>query len=323
MALSAAAAAAVALAVLLPACQNSSSGPEPWTMSEVHAEIGLVGGHQTLACDACHGPASLEAVGVACEGCHLDLFAATTDPDHQAAGYATACAECHTSRAWQPASIDHAAFGFPLEGAHARIRCSLCHQGGASGPLATDCWSCHEEDYRDAAEPDHAALEFATACQECHTNEAWTPALFDHQTTAFPLVGAHRGPPCLSCHTDGYAGTPTACIDCHRGDEPADHFGPDCTACHTASAWKPSTFDHEPRFPLARGNHRKYRNTCGSCHLNAGDYASYTCTDCHDNEHQRSKMDREHDDVRNYRYESAACYECHPRGSKDDADGDD
>ena len=31
-------------------------------------------------------------------------------------------------------------------------------------------------------------------------------------------------------------------------------------------------------------------------------------------------MDREHDEVRRYQYESSACYECHPHGSEADAE---
>ena len=111
----------------------------------------------------------------ACEDCHLDVFATTTEPDHEAEGYATACADCHSSKAWRPATIDHAAFGFPLEGAHVRIRCSACHGEGAYDSLEPQCWSCHEEDYGAAVEPDHSALEFPTECQECHTAEAWAP----------------------------------------------------------------------------------------------------------------------------------------------------
>lgn len=94
-----------------------------------------------------------------------------------------------------------------------------------------------------------------------------------------------------------------------------------CTKCHTSAGWSPSTFDHEPLFPLVRGSHRRYRNACASCHLAPADYEQFTCTDCHDGEHRQSRMDREHAEVQGYRYESAACYECHPRGSKEDAEG--
>ena len=36
------------------------------------------------------------------------------------------------------------------------------------------------------------------------------------------------------------------------------------------------------------------------------------CTECH--EHSRNNTNNEHNDVPNYRYESQACFDCHPKG---------
>lgn len=72
--------------------------------------------------------------------------------------------------------------------------------------------------------------------------------------------------------------------------------------------------------PIQRGNHSKYEEECGACHQNTSDYAIFTCTQCHDGEHERDDMDDEHDDVNDYRYNSLACFECHPRGDEDDAE---
>lgn len=308
----------IAASLALSACQGKTN-PQQWTVEERHQEVGLAKGHQQLQCSDCHAPGSFKGVVPACEFCHLDDFDTTTAPDHREAGYSTVCASCHLPAAWQPARLDHERFGFALEGAHAQLACAGCHTGGQFTTLPTACVDCHRPAYA-AAQPDHQVLEFSTSCEDCHGQAAWRPALFDHQATGSALLGAHANAACLGCHADNhFAGTPGDCLSCHRQDEPADHFGPDCAACHTSAAWKPSTFDHEGAFPLQRGEHRRYRADCAACHLAAGEYQAFTCTDCHDGTHSQARMDRAHrEEVRDYRYESAACYQCHPQGRKED-----
>jgi hypothetical protein len=377
--------------VLVTACQDTKPNSVIWTLNEVHADVGLLGGHQAVACTGCHGQAALKAIPGECEDCHLSEYDQVTNPNHREAGYPTRCVECHTSIAWRPTSFDHDAFDFSLEGAHAAVVCAGCHPATEPpGKLPTDCYSCHEPDYGSAtpdhallglgtdcetchtsvdwrssfdhndtafpligahvttdcllchavdgvalvdvpidcyscheadyssAEPNHVELAFGTACQDCHSSVDWRSDSFNHDATNFPLRGAHFDVDCLSCHADGFVNTPTQCVSCHANDEPKDHFGPDCAACHTDAAWTPSTFDHELLFPIQRGNHRKYENDCAACHLEMNDYSIFTCTNCHDGEHERNDMDDEHDDVNDYRYDSLACFECHPRGDEDD-----
>ncbi|MCB1037161.1 MAG: cytochrome C, partial [Acidobacteria bacterium] len=57
-----------------------------------------------------------------------------------------------------------------------------------------------------------------TTCESCHSENAWQPANFNHNQTAFPLTGAHRTLDCQSCHAGGYSGTPTDCFSCHQDD---------------------------------------------------------------------------------------------------------
>ena len=54
----------------------------------------------------------------------------------------------------------------------------------------TDCFSCHQTDFSGATNPSHSG--FPHSCQDCHNVSAWQPANFDHNTTGFPLNGAHR-----------------------------------------------------------------------------------------------------------------------------------
>jgi len=310
--------------VALTACQDTSPTPSTWTVGELHDSVGLTGGHQHLECADCHEGSTLKPVSSPCEDCHLELRDTVTDPNHLERAFSTRCVECHTSEAWRPAFFDHDSLGFALRGAHARLICADCHPVGQTySGLPTDCYSCHTPDY-EGARPDHLSLEFGQQCQDCHTVFDWRSDVFDHEQTQFALRGAHVGLACVTCHAEGYSETSTDCIGCHATDEPRDHFGPDCSVCHTDSAWTPSTFDHEPSFPLQRGNHRDYRDDCVACHSDFSDYEVFTCTDCHDGEHERRETDDDHDDVPDYRYESEACYDCHPRGEEDDAEeGDD
>ena len=317
--------AALLVAGIVTGCQDTSPNPATWTVGELHVDVGLAGGHQSLDCAGCHGEGSLNPALAACEDCHLESYEQVTDPNHVERGFPTQCAECHTSMAWRPARFDHEAFGFVLLGAHADLVCAACHPAGqAYSGLPTDCFGCHEADFDDAADPDHEALQLSHECTDCHDTRDWSPATFNHDLTTFALRGAHVEVTCVTCHAEGFSGTATDCIACHAEDEPRDHFGPDCSACHTDAAWEPSTFDHEPSFPLQRGNHRDYRNDCAACHTDLADYEVFTCTNCHDGEHERRETDDDHDDVSDYRYDSIACYDCHPRGDEDDAeDGDD
>jgi nitrate/TMAO reductase-like tetraheme cytochrome c subunit len=137
--------------------------------------------------------------------------------------------------------------------------------------------------------PNHAASGFPTTCETCHTPTAWTPATFDHGTTRFPLVGAHRTVTCVGCHSDGvYRGKTMVCSGCHlpkfnattKPNHVTSGFPNTCETCHTATAWTPATFNHATtRFPLT-GLHAAV--TCTGCHGD-GVFKGKTmvCSGCH------------------------------------------
>lgn len=162
--------------------------------------------------------------------------------------------------------------------------------GGVYLDTPTDCVGCHREDFASVVEPIHVEPSFSTNCLECHTEIAWQPSAFDHNTnTGFLLNGAHTNTTCISCHTDGvYLDTPTNCIDCHkeeynRADDP-NHavlaLPTDCLRCHTELAWQPAEFDHS-QFDFALGG-AHLTTTCISCHT-SGVYIDTptNCIDCH------------------------------------------
>ncbi|MEW6743408.1 MAG: hypothetical protein AB1486_11680 [Planctomycetota bacterium] len=290
---------------------------EPIGMVGQHARtrFPLSGVHLAVACDRCHLQARLgdfEGAPIECDACHQSDLARAVDPDHAANGWTSDCQRCHVPIAWEEAHFSHTTF--PLTGAHAALACTACHVSGFAG-TPRDCYACHETDYARTRDPDHVAAGFPTSCEQCHNTSAWTPATFPH--TKFPLTGAHTSLDCSACHASGYTGTPSDCYSCHASDytgaRDPDHvangFPTTCEQCHTTSAWRPSTFDHEAFFPIESGPHSGL--DCRSCHT-TGSFASFSCIDCH--EHRKDKMDDEHSDVDGYRYDSNACYDCHPRG---------
>ncbi len=284
----------------------------------------LTGAHGTVSCDACHtdgfGPLPTE-----CIACHATTYENTTDPDHQGYRFSTSCGECHGTGTWLSTTWDHgAASGFILSGAHRAADCSACHGTTPELSPPVECFDCHESNYDGTTDPDHAAAGIPTDCAACHTDQAWSPAVFDHDATNFPLAGAHGSLECAACHAAGYQGTPTDCFACHEsnysGTTDPNHaaagFGTDCTACHNTTRWDQTTWNHDADFfPIYSGEHRGKWNTCDECHTDPTDFGVFSCIDCH--EHSRSNTDDEHNEVRNYVYQSGACLDCHPTGRGD------
>ena len=291
-----------------------------WSPAEFdHAltEFPLTGAHTDLECALCHVD-SYTGTSPECWSCHEDDYNEAADPDHVANAFSTICSECHGVGHWSPAEFDHALTEFPLTGAHTDLECALCHVDGYTGTLP-ECWSCHEDDYNEAADPDHVANAFSTICSECHGVGHWSPAEFDHALTEFPLTGAHTDLECALCHVDGqFAGTPSDCFFCHAEDyeeaEDPDHAGAgfptSCAQCHATTDWEDASFNHDSAyFRIYSGEHRNEWDSCSDCHTDSNDYSVFSCIDCH--EHRQSVMDNRHHNVPGYVYESSACYDCH------------
>jgi hypothetical protein len=290
----------------------------------------LSGAHATVDCEGCHplaAPGALTYVNTAteCEACHMDDYAATTDPDHRAVGFPTDCASCHDEVTWSRARFDHGVTGFALTGAHAPLPCERCHVGGVFTGLSPECVSCHQADYDGTGDPAHAAAGFSTQCAQCHNTTSWDDAFFNHNGTAFPLTGAHVPLSCNSCHGGGvYNGLPSECVSCHQDDyngaadppHTASSFPTDCTQCHNTTRWEGARFDHAAYFPIYSGTHAGKWDTCADCHTNAASYADFSCLGCHPHSDQQ-KTDGDHQGENGYAYNSAACYNCHPRGTQE------
>jgi hypothetical protein len=272
----------------------------------------LDGAHAHVPCLTCHPGHVPSGTPSGCYDCHRADFESAAF-DHSLVGSSTSCAACHSTAGWSPATFDHSLFNFPLTGLHASVACASCHIGGIWAGQPTDCKACHWTRRQD----DPWNLVLGDSCAGCHTTAGWAGAPFDHLArTGFPLEGAHAQVPCLTCHPGhNPSATPGGCNDCHADRAlSAGHpsFAILCADCHTVAAWSPSTFDHEPAFPIASGRHSG--NACTACH-SGSTFSDFTCvTSCH----RQAQTNEQHGEVSGYVYASAECYRCHPRGSGGD-----
>ncbi|HFA47734.1 MAG TPA: hypothetical protein ENJ95_01805 [Bacteroidetes bacterium] len=311
---------------------------ENWLVDEItelHRDNGfpLLGNHAAAACTDCHFSETrlrFDRIGNDCTNCHLEDFMATSSPDHQAAGYSTECTDCHDlagpSWLFTPGAANHTFF--PLTKGHEISDCNACHTNGTFSGTPTDCFACHETDFRASTAPDHEAGGFPTDCTVCHTTDpGWSPAGFAQHDDFFPLTEGHQINDCSACHAGGvFENTPTDCFACHETDfqntNDPDHeaagFPTDCNLCHTTEpGWDAGDFkQHDDLyFPIFSGKHKNEWNECNECHTMPGDFMSFSCIDCHEHDDANDLAD-EHDDVSGYSYSSQACYTCHPKGEE-------
>jgi hypothetical protein len=257
----------------------------------------LDGSHTTLDCLACHpmqpsGGLRFVNTRMECEACHLDAFMRTTEPNHVALKFDRDCSTCHGTTTWNAVrfdQFDHTATGFPLVGAHRGVGCAQCHTGGGFAGVATDCLTCHRQDYESTRAPDHLAGGFPTDCQQCHGSQGWSSAEFDHGMTGFSLTVSHGGLTCERCHGSGtQAAIEATCISCHRTDydgapnHRSSNFELTCEECHNTVDWRDAVFSHD-LFPFVGGHSGL---GCDQCHT-TGVFASIPadCQSCHQSDY--------------------------------------
>ncbi|MCB9899581.1 MAG: hypothetical protein H6825_16360 [Planctomycetes bacterium] len=176
-----------------------------------HASWPLTGAHSAVDCAQCHVGGVYIGTPTDCIQCHQSDYDSTSDPNHAAAGFPTDCETCHTTSTWQGAVFSHSSW--PLTGAHVSTDCTQCHVGGVYGGTPTDCIACHQSDYDNTNDPDHAAAGFPVDCLACHSTSHWSGATFQHD---FPITtGKHKGFDCIDCHTSPSNFVQFSCIDCH------------------------------------------------------------------------------------------------------------
>jgi hypothetical protein len=304
-------------------CQtcHTTAAWQPSSWNHANTGFALTGAHATAVCTSCHANGQWAGLPQDCYSCHTANYNSAADPPHATLNFPHDCTQCHTTASWGGGTFDHTSTGFALTGAHATVACTSCHANGQWVGLPQDCYGCHAFNYNAAANPPHAASGFPTACQTCHTTAAWQPSSWSHTSTGFALTGVHATVVCTSCHVNGqWAGLPQDCYSCHASNynattnpqHAAAHFPTTCQTCHTTAAWSPSTWNHDPLFPINSGAHQSVWTSCATCHLNPNDYSLFECINCHT--HNQAQTNSQHSEVAGYQYLSTACYGCHPNG---------
>jgi len=302
--------------------------PARFTIEDhVRTRYPLAGGHQAVPCLECH-PADSTLQKTAwrhpphvfkadptrlayrardlkdCRTCHADPHGGQFrggEPGRPV----RACSDCHRVESFHGLQFDHGRDTmFPLRGKHARSACAACHPTrGERGEMITAvyrgtpsaCDGCHTD-----AHLGQFASAGATACADCHTEDAFAPASrFDHGRARFVLTGAHAKAKCTSCHRSVsvladrppavlYRPLPVACADCHEDPHGgAFRLAGDalsCETCHITAAWERVGFDHDRtgfRLGIAHAD-----VACAMCHP-AGQTAapSRACVGCHADPH--------------------------------------
>jgi hypothetical protein len=318
----------VGLSVFCSECHTTMSGWKPATFTEHDGGFFPIysGEHngEWNSCADCHAnPADYSLF--TCIDCHEHNQADMDDEHEDIGGYAynnIACYECHPTGSAE-GGFDHNLSAFPLTGAHLTTACADCHSDGYVG-TPTICFECHLQDFNQTTNPNHNEIGLDNVCELCHTTApGWKPASFPVHNEYYPLNGAHGriASDCFACHEGSYVNSPNTCFQCHSEDynqttDPPHaeaQFSTECQTCHTEDAWIPSTFEHDIQyFPIYSGTHNNEWTSCNECHTIPGNYALFSCIDCHD--HNQADMDREHQGIGGYSYNSMACFECHPDG---------
>jgi hypothetical protein len=273
----------------------------------------LDGRHRDLPCESCHRQGVYKGTPTKCFDCHWTR----RQDDRYRLQIGAQCEQCHRTASWTAVRWDHGAMtGTALSAPHRSLSCQSCHSNNAFRAAQTTCVSCHQRDYQSTSTPNHVAAGFPTTCESCHrpSDPSFRGAGVNH-LAVFALVGVHAQQTCARCHGNGvYQGTAKTCVGCHldaynrtaNPNHAAASFPTTCDSCHRNSdtSWTQGTFNH--RFPVTSGPHRV---ACTQCHT-GGNFQTFNCLNCH----QRTETDGHHRSTPGYRYDSLACYSCHPNG---------
>jgi len=235
-----------------------------------------------------------------CVKCHSD--------QHEGK-YGLDCAQCHSENSFISLKkmnfFNHDLTDFHLSGKHLQVDCKECHKGRYSKAIEfTSCNNCHEDYHRGEFKRD----DISPDCNACHSlEEGFEYSLFtldDHQTTSFPLQGAHTATPCFACHVSEeedrwtFVDLGSECNECHEdmhlGSLDETYFKGNsykCTVCHTNEAWSSLNFDHDLTNWRLEGKHTSV--DCKDCHFPDDkseklifEELDGNCASCHENVHE-------------------------------------
>lgn len=288
----------------------------------------LKGKHSEVSCIECHKVGTKNdkkfqffsnVVHTNCTSCHKD-------PHENRFGQN--CTKCHNEWSWKAnpsiqQGFDHNKTAFPLIGLHQNVSCKSCHKGSLTDPLRHQkCLECHQ-DYHNGEfnKPNQPAID----CKSCHeVTQPFSFSTYDltrHQSSSFPLSGAHQATSCLDCHKPStstkwsFSFNDKSCVSCHQNIH--DGFLPEkylsalnCESCHQTESWSVVQFNHQQTNFILTGQHQK--TSCRSCHFKDGfnqqgfplqqfSGLGKNCTSCHEDIHDGQFKNAEEND----------CTRCH------------
>lgn len=304
----------------------------------------LIEGHikQENDCKQCHVKFDREAQSGLCMDCHKPVGAdVKAKSGFHGRLKPQACNSCHTDHKGRGADVvhldkkkfDHEQTDYVLRGKHQPLECVKCHvEGKKFRDAPTQCIACHKKD-------DTHKGSLGDKCADCHTDNSWKEARFDHSKTRFVLEGKHVDAKCKDCHqATNYKETPRTCIGCHKKNDDSakghkGQYGEKCESCHNVKAWKPAIFNHDvdTKYVL-RGKHRtatcvschtghlykvKLAQDCNSCHLKDDKHKGTLgkdCESCHSERSWKEPAKFDHDKSRFPlvgKHAKAECKACH------------
>lgn len=210
-----------------------------------------------------------------------------------------------TQAATPNSRFDHFQTGFPLTGQHQFVDCASCHLDGQfkGAPLA--CGLCHNGSRAPGKNPLH--FRSSDFCDDCHTENSWSGARFEHSDIQEPCLNCHNNhvlvgksvshilstSACEDCHNTisfdrvgsiDHTAVIGTCSSCHNGitatGKHAQHINTndECDSCHSTTTWRGARFDHS-----------NITAACSSCHNGStatGKHAAHIittaeCDTCH------------------------------------------
>lgn len=288
------------------ACHRYESFEEAPRFDHDETKFPLKGAHQQVSCEECH-PKTIrnrldfqEFSGIAfseCIDCHQDIHKGK---------FGTQCTDCHSEQSWSSLKasnrFDHNLTDYPLQGRHRTVSCAECHIGSDfKKPLAFNrCTDCHDDYHQGEIK---ALSNAKQDCKDCHSLEQEftfsSYGIAEHDSSDFPLQGAHLATPCFACHKEeanprwDFEFGSHNCVSCHE-DIHDDYINAkyypeqDCQACHNSETWHQLEFDHsQTNWPL-EGAHAE--SACSECHFKEDGSQLFAnletaCQSCHENSH--------------------------------------
>lgn len=285
-------------------CHNFKGFDKAEKFNHEKTDYPLIGKHKTVDCEKCHpkevknGKDFQRFDGIKysqCEDCHED--------EHEGK-FAQACVDCHSEKSFKEiknkSKFNHSLTGYSLEGKHKLVDCYDCHTNSCTAPLAhQNCFDCHDDYHKGVFNKNNKQKD----CKDCHSIQGFKVSNYgveQHNTSTFPLSGAHIATPCLACHKKNkewsFRNIGTQCVDCHTNIHKeyisAKYYPQEnCEVCHNTSKWRTVQFNHSKTNFLLEGAHKN--KTCKDCHYKeqAGKQVQVfktlenTCVNCHKDIH--------------------------------------